>query len=123
MHQSVVFEWKSAVEPTYIGRGELTLGTPPNHTVRASFATVSKAPLLYSDDRLYQFAVHGAADRLTLSTTLSDTPQMIYTLVRGPGVIKGWYACIRPMDCGTITFSDPEAALKMFTDILDKLPK
>ena len=67
-----------------------------------TFATESRAPLLYVLPRTYTMSAAGNTARITLATTPADTPQMVATIV-GP---HGWYAGVRPMDCGVITFDD-----------------
>lgn len=114
MQKSISFEWKSAVEPAFIGRGEL-LVVDNDAAIRAVFTAASKIPLLFSDSRQYGMSVCCAGDRITLTTINNDIPQMICTVVRGCTMTRGWYACVRPMDCGTMTFANNEAILELFT--------
>lgn len=99
MQKTASFSWKSSVESTYCGRGELTVD---GDQIRMTFATESRAPLLYVLPRTYVMSAAVFPARITLATPPADIPQMVATIV-GP---HGWYAGVRPMDCGVFTFDD-----------------
>lgn len=99
MQKTAIFSWKSSVESTYCGSGELTID---GDQIRMTFATESRAPLLYVLPRTYAMSAAVFPTRITLVTTAADSPQMVATIVGQ----HGWYAGIRPMDCGTFTFDD-----------------